>query len=241
MRIPRSRGAASGTLLIVLGLFGAVIPLVGPYFDFTVGADSAWNFGEGHFWLSVVPGLAVVLGAVLLTSSAHRAGAGVGAWIALLGGAWFVTGEQFSRLWNGGEPISGAAAGDTGRQVLERLAYYQGLGALIVALAAFALGRLAVRSVRDAELAREAEVEAEREARAERTAPPPRRTRESGRFDREKRTSPRGDGEEGSATTTAAPPAAREDTRTDTLSAAERVREVAGDSRRGRGLFRRNR
>ena len=45
MRIPRSRGAASGFLLILLGAWGALIPFVGPYFDFayTPGQESTWT------------------------------------------------------------------------------------------------------------------------------------------------------------------------------------------------------
>ena len=60
MLIPRSRGAVSGVLLVILGAIAALIPLVGPYFDFTVGPTDAWNFSDGHLWLSVVPGAVVV-------------------------------------------------------------------------------------------------------------------------------------------------------------------------------------
>ena len=42
MRIPRSRGAASGLLVMLLGLWGALIPFVGPAFDF------AYNPGRGR-------------------------------------------------------------------------------------------------------------------------------------------------------------------------------------------------
>jgi hypothetical protein len=222
MRIPRSRGAVSGVLLIILGLFGALIALVGPYFDFTIGADEAWNFGEGHVWLSIVPGVAVVIGAFVLLRSANRATAGLGAWLALLGGAWFVVGEQISQLWNDGVSIAGEAAGGTGQRVAEQLAYFDGLGVLIVAIAGIALGRLAVRSVRDVELAREAEI-ADRDVDGDVDVDAP-RTRESGRFDREETVVA------GPATTTASTDGTT--TRTDTLSAADHVRDVAGDDDR---------
>src|SRR5689334_3673117 len=42
MRIPRSRGATSGFLLVLLGLWGALIPFVGPYFNFAFTPDQAW-------------------------------------------------------------------------------------------------------------------------------------------------------------------------------------------------------
>src|SRR4051794_12012447 len=131
MLIARSRGAASGVTLILLGAFGALVALVGPYFDFTIGADDAWNFGEGHLWLSVVPGAVAALGGVILLMSANRATALFGAWMALVAGIWFVVGEQVSQLWNNGESIAGAAAGGTTQRVAEHLAYYDALGVLI--------------------------------------------------------------------------------------------------------------
>ncbi len=42
MTIARSRGAASGFLLILLGIWGALIPFVGPYFDFAYSPDQPW-------------------------------------------------------------------------------------------------------------------------------------------------------------------------------------------------------
>ena len=41
LQMPRSRGAASGFLLILLGAWGALIPFAGPYFDFAFGPNSA--------------------------------------------------------------------------------------------------------------------------------------------------------------------------------------------------------
>ena len=46
LQIPRSRGAASGFLLIVLGVFGALIPFVGPYFDFAFSPDTPWAWSS---------------------------------------------------------------------------------------------------------------------------------------------------------------------------------------------------
>lgn len=168
MRIPRSRGAVSGLLLIILGAWGALIPFIGPYFDVSIGTDSAWDWSVGRLWLSVLPGLVAVVGGLWLMSSARRANAGLGAWLGVLAGAWFVVGPTVSRLWNDGVSAGGQPFGGTNRQVLELLVVYYALGAAIVAVGAFALGRLAVRSVRDVELAREAELERDRAARVER-------------------------------------------------------------------------
>ncbi|HXS45580.1 MAG TPA: hypothetical protein VN751_13210 [Solirubrobacteraceae bacterium] len=162
MRIPRSRGAVSGVLLVALGAWGAIVALIGPSIDLTIGSDSTWDLTTGRVLLEVLPGLAVVAGGLILLLSAHRAKAALGGWLALAGGVWFVVGPTLSRLWSSGDGPAGqigSAAGSESRQVLELLTMLSGLGAAIIALAAFALGRLAVRSVRDVELARERELE----------------------------------------------------------------------------------
>ena len=43
LRIPRSRGALSGVLLVLLGAWGGVIAFVGPYFHYAYTPDSAWS------------------------------------------------------------------------------------------------------------------------------------------------------------------------------------------------------
>ena len=48
LQMRRSRGAFSGFLLILLGLWGALIPFVGPYFDFAYTPDKAWTRSEEH-------------------------------------------------------------------------------------------------------------------------------------------------------------------------------------------------
>jgi hypothetical protein len=178
MRIPRSRGAVSGLLLMVLGAWGALIPAIGPYFSVEVGSDQTWKWSTGDLWLSVLPGVVAFLGGLWLLRSAHRANAGLGAWMAVLAGAWFIVGPTVSTLWNDGVSAGGEPAGSDERQVVELLVTYYALGALIVAIGAFALGRLAVRSVRDVELARELEGDRETPTMTPRRAP-------DERFDRE--------------------------------------------------------
>jgi hypothetical protein len=156
LAVPRSRGAASGALLLILGLWGGLSPLVGPYFGYGFGQDDVWNATTDMLWLSFLPAAAVVLGALVLIASANRASGGMGAWLALVGGIWFAIGPAFSLLWNGGGPDApiGAPLGDEGLQVTEMVWSFYGLGAVITAVAAFALGRLATVSVRDLEAAR---------------------------------------------------------------------------------------
>jgi hypothetical protein len=152
LHMPRSRGAASGFLLILLGAWGAMVPFVGgPYFDFSFSPGQDWTAGRG--WLEVLPGAATVLGGLLLLVSGNRVTAMFGGWLTVIAGAWFVVGRAFAGPLGLGDVGTPVASSDTRRAWLE-LTYFYGLGALIVFLGALALGRLSVRSVRDVEYAR---------------------------------------------------------------------------------------
>jgi len=148
MRIPRSRGAASGLLVVVLGLWGALVPFVGPMFDFAYNPElgSGWTAARG--WLEVLPGAVAVVGGFLLLTSRNRATAMLGGWLSVVAGAWFVIGRVMATTLTIGEIGGPVAETDTKAAWLE-LTYFYGLGALIVFLGAMGLGRLSVRSVRD--------------------------------------------------------------------------------------------
>jgi hypothetical protein len=146
--MPRSRGAASGFLLILLGAWGALIPFVGPYFDFAFSPDRMWAWTTARGWLEVLPGAVAVVGGLLLLGSRNRFTAMLGGWLAVLAGAWFVVGRALAGPLRLGDPGAPVAATEAQRVGLE-LAYFYGLGALIIFLGAIALGRLSVRSARD--------------------------------------------------------------------------------------------
>jgi hypothetical protein len=148
LTIARSRGAASGIALIVLGLWGALIPFVGPAFDFAYNPEvgSAWSAARG--WLEVLPGAVTVIGGFLLLRSTNRASAMLGAWLSVIAGAWFVVGRVVATTLTIGEIGAPVAPTDAKAAWLE-LAYFYGLGAAIVFFGAVALGRVSVRSVRD--------------------------------------------------------------------------------------------
>jgi hypothetical protein len=148
MQIPRSRGAASGVLLIVLGVWGALIPFVGPYFDFGYSPDAAWLWTEARGWLEVLPGIVAVAGGLLLVTSRNRVSAMFGGWLAVIAGAWFVIGRPLAQVLAVGEVGVPAAATPAKTAALD-LAFFSGVGALTVFLAAVALGRLSIRSRRD--------------------------------------------------------------------------------------------
>jgi hypothetical protein len=155
LQVPRSRGAVSGLLLVLLGLWGALIPLVGPYFHYAYTPDTAWTFTAGRTWLEIVPGVVTILGGIILLASASRPVAMVGAELAAVAGAWFALGTVLSPIWPAASTLKpGSPAGATTliRQ-LEHLGFFTGLGVVIVFVAALALGRLMVVGVRDRELA----------------------------------------------------------------------------------------
>lgn len=144
MRVPRTTGALSGALLVVLGLWGGLVAFVGPYFDFSIGTNSTWHYTSDRLWLCILPGAAVVLGGLALVAASSRPRGVLGGWLAVAGGAWFAVGSSLSLLWKDTAGI-GQPLGSHTRQALEQVGYFYGVGALAIALAAFAMGRFASR------------------------------------------------------------------------------------------------
>jgi hypothetical protein len=71
--IPRTRGAGSGILLVLLGAWGALIPFIGPYVSLSFTPDGAWTWTAGRGWLEVLTGAAAALGGLLLGGGGNRA------------------------------------------------------------------------------------------------------------------------------------------------------------------------
>jgi hypothetical protein len=149
-RVPRTRGALSGFLLIVLGAWAALAPMVGPYFDlaYTPAPNDAWHWTAGRGWLEVLPGAAAFLGGVLLLVSASRVVTMLGGWLAAAAGAWLIVGPSLADPLNIGLGTPDPAS-STGVRALEALAFFFAAGAAILLFAALALGRLSVLSLRD--------------------------------------------------------------------------------------------
>jgi hypothetical protein len=144
LQMRRSRGAFSGFLLMLLGLWGALIPFVGPYFDYAYTPDKAWTYNTGRLWLEILPGAAVFLGGFLLMIARGRHTALFGALLAAAAGAWFTLGPVLSPLWNHHVPMGGSPAGSTVyMRTMEQLGFFTALGVVIVFIAAVALGRIA--------------------------------------------------------------------------------------------------
>lgn len=128
--------AIVGVFLILLGAFGLIIPFVGPLFDFGMGPEPAWVITMSRIIRHVIPGVAVILGGLMLFSGG-RAYRGVGVTLAILGGIWFTVAPVALGRMSEGPPAF--------IDVLRPLAYHYGTGLLITALAAFALGWMSGR------------------------------------------------------------------------------------------------
>jgi hypothetical protein len=154
LRVPRSRGALSGILLVLLGAWGALIPFIGPYFHYAFTPDHAWTYNTGRLWLEVLPGAAVLLGGLITMLASTRPAAVFGAWLAALGGAWFVVGRPLSPLWTtGGVVAAGHPVGGTVTSAAENIGFFAGLGVVVLFLAAMALGRFTIIGAREAAMA----------------------------------------------------------------------------------------
>lgn len=130
---------------MLLGLWGALIPFIGPYFHYAFGSYAAWHYTSNRLWLDILPGAVAIIGGFMLLTSSRRTSGVIGGWLAVAAGIWFVIGTPVSLFWHhAGDPI-GAPMGGHFRQALEWLGYFSALGVAIATLAAFATGRFVSR------------------------------------------------------------------------------------------------
>jgi hypothetical protein len=145
-----SRGHVTGSMLMLLGAWGALVPFIGPYFGYAYTPDKAWAYTSGRLWLSVLPGAAAFLGGLLVLAS--DGAAAFGAFLAVLGGTWLVIGQPVAafalagRHISAGSPVAGSGAifGPATMRFLETLGFFYGLGVVVIFLAAVALGEVVV-------------------------------------------------------------------------------------------------
>ena len=139
----RSRGALTGFLLLLLGLWGGLIAFIGPYFHYAYTPDRTWYYTSDRLWLQILPGAAVFLGGILLLVARSRSVGMFGALLAAAAGAWFALGQLLSPLWNHNIPMGGSPASATVvMRIAEQLGFFTGLGVVVVGLAMMAFGRL---------------------------------------------------------------------------------------------------
>ena len=153
VQTPRSRGSLSGLILILLGLWGGLIPLVGPYVKYGFTPNRTWDLTQGRLYLSVIPGAVVLLAGLAILLTRSRGIGGFFAFVAALAGFWFIAGAAVIGLLpaslgasiSTGTPIATTAS----RAILTSLGFYAGIGALILFFATLALGRFSIAAHKD--------------------------------------------------------------------------------------------
>jgi hypothetical protein len=157
-RIPRTRGAVCGVLLIVLGLWGGLAPFVGPYLHFGFTPDKAWGYTSGRLYLSAIPGAAALLGGLMSLLTRNRAFGISGGLLGALAGAWFVAGGGLvldvlkNTSVSVGAPLQSTSMTAALQDYLERAALFFGLGVLILFVGALAIGRFSMLAAKDVEV-----------------------------------------------------------------------------------------
>jgi hypothetical protein len=140
----------NGLLLTGLGIWALFVGQVGPYVDFGFAPDRAWAWSNSQLLYEVLPGAVAFAGGVLLVLAADRVTGLVGGWLASAAGAWLVVGPVLDPIWDSNRTLLGAPIGSGGgtavgvRAGLEHLLVFQGVGALILFLAATAAARFSV-------------------------------------------------------------------------------------------------
>jgi hypothetical protein len=153
-RIPLSRGATCGLLLILLGLWGGLIPFVGPYFHFGYTPDKAWAYNSGRLYYSIIPAAVVLVGGLLALATRNRGVGMFGGILAVLGGIWLGLGETFTvvvlkKSIQAGSPIIPAGGASQVYRYLEGLTLFSGLALLVAIIGAIAIGRFSMLSATD--------------------------------------------------------------------------------------------
>jgi hypothetical protein len=154
--IRRSRGAVSGLVLILLGLWGGLAPFIGSYIHFGYTPDQAWHYTTGRLYFSLIPGAVTLLGGLMVAVTRNRVLGVIGGLLAALSGVWFIVGTGVAShvlkltLGSVGLPF-GASSGTplTLKEYLETLALFTGLGAAITFFGALACGRTSLVAASD--------------------------------------------------------------------------------------------
>ncbi|MGH2914632.1 MAG: hypothetical protein ACRDMX_06570 [Solirubrobacteraceae bacterium] len=154
LAMPRSRGAMTGLTLLVLGVWGGIVPFIGPWFHYSFINQNAFSFPTyGRLWLEILPGALAAFAGLQLIGTNHRGSAASAGLLACIAGGWFVIGQSVSTLWYHGVSQAGVPLGGTFMRMIEELGYFYLLGAVIVFLGATAMGRMTYRTERDARYA----------------------------------------------------------------------------------------
>jgi hypothetical protein len=133
-------------LLMVLGAWVFLAPLVGPYFSFGFDTSSKWRFTNDHWLLSLVPGIAIFAAGLLMTTRSRAMGWLAGL-IAVAAGVWLVIGPSLHPTWSSQTfaPLPGTEWKTAARWIAD----FYVAGALAIYLGAQAQGLLERSSVHE--------------------------------------------------------------------------------------------
>jgi hypothetical protein len=149
-RIPRTKGALSGLIIVLLGIWAGLVPFVGPYFHFAMHSNQHWQWFADRFWLEVLPAIVAIVGGAILMVGMTRASTMFGALLALAAGLWFIVGPNVSMLWNNGAVTVGPPMGAHNiTRTLEWIGFFYGVGGLITMFSSYALGFMAALPIVD--------------------------------------------------------------------------------------------
>ncbi len=148
--VPVARISASALILVgiatmLVAIWGAIAPFIGPTFGFSADGAGAWKLSGAHLLLGVLPGAVAFVAGVLILVIAPRtiywssrgslAGAGL---LAVMAGAWFVVGPLARPVLS----TSGSyyVVASPLRELAFQIGYSYGPGLLIIMAGGFALG-----------------------------------------------------------------------------------------------------
>ncbi|MGH9088914.1 MAG: hypothetical protein ACRDYZ_12530 [Acidimicrobiales bacterium] len=161
--VPRATGPSLvllGSVIALVGAWGAIAPYVAPLFGLSPDGTAAWHWSLAHALLGFAPGGVAAVAGVMLLAAVGRATAGRGrldvgllGFVVALCGAWFTIGEfAWPVLYGSSAYFVGAGSLHI---LLEQLAFSIGTGVVLVGCGAFAIG-WAARHQRRARRVREA-------------------------------------------------------------------------------------
>lgn len=134
-----------GAVIVLVGLWEAVVPYVGPTFGYPMPPGSeqpAWDWSASHTQRHLVPGIVAVIGGALLWARA-RVAVLAGSWLSLAAGIWFIVSPFVPRAWldsgGGGTPDASIVM-----QIITPLGYHYVPGIVVVGSAALVLGALLI-------------------------------------------------------------------------------------------------
>ncbi len=141
--VTSDRARRTGLIIMILGLVGALVPFVGPSFDFGMGDTPAWTWTARRATGHLVPGIAAMVGGLMLMRGRAWEAQRLGAIVAAAGGTWFIIGPTLRPLWATPSMGMGGMGDSALSSAVTSLVYHYGTGVVIALLAAYALGSLA--------------------------------------------------------------------------------------------------